>query len=157
MGFHKYEKIWLLFGIISLILFLSIVGVSAFGFNHHPSGGMETIDPTKVENTAPFDEPGVKKLEDGTYEVVVIAEAFSFNPGDIKVPAGEKVVFKVTSKDVTHSFSIVDTTVNMMVVPGRVNTKTFKFDKPGKYLILCNEYCGGGHHYMSTEIEVVPS
>ena len=55
MHLHKYEKIWLVFGIASLIVFLSVVGVSAFSQDHTPAGGMETIDPKKVSETAPFD------------------------------------------------------------------------------------------------------
>ncbi|WP_456276190.1 cytochrome c oxidase subunit II [Bacillus sp. AK128] len=155
MHFHKYEKIWLTFGICSLIIFLTVVGVGAFGHNHQPSGGMDAIDPEKVDQTPPFDQPGVKKLADGTYEAAIVAMAFTYEPKEITVPAGSKVVFKVTSKDVVHSFSIVGTNVNMMVVPGRITTKEYTFDEPGNYLILCNEYCGTAHHLMSTSIEVV--
>ena len=70
------------------------------------------------------------------------------------MPAGKEIIFKVTSTDVVHSFTIDNTKVNMMVVPGRITTKSYTFEEPGKYLILCNEYCGTGHHMMSTEIEV---
>lgn len=155
MHFHKFEKIWLGFGIISLILFLSIIGVTAFAFNHHPSGGMETIDPDKVEQTAPFDNPGVHQIDEHTYEVIIVAKAFGYDPPEIKIPVGKKVIFKVASTDVTHSFSIVNTNVNMMVVPGQINTKEYTFDKAGQYLVICNEYCGTGHHFMKTAIEVV--
>ncbi|GAE43559.1 cytochrome c oxidaseI [Mesobacillus boroniphilus JCM 21738] len=30
MHIHKFEKIWLIFGITTLIVFLSVIGVSAF-------------------------------------------------------------------------------------------------------------------------------
>ncbi|QBP42828.1 MULTISPECIES: cytochrome c oxidase subunit II [Paenisporosarcina] len=154
MHLHKYEKIWLVFGIVSLIVFLSIVGVSAFAHNHTPSGGVDTIDPKKVNETAPFDNPGVTKLDEDTYQVAIVALAFGYTAPELKVPVGKEIIFKVTSTDVVHSFTIVDTKVNMMVVPGHITTKSYTFDKPGKYLILCNEYCGAGHHMMSTEIEV---
>jgi len=155
MHIHKFEKIWLGFGIISLVLFLSIIGVTAFAFNHHPSGGMETIDPDKVEQTAPFDNPGVYQIDEDTYEVIIVAKAFGYDPPEIKIPKGKKVIFKVASTDVTHSFSIVNTNVNMMVVPGQINTKEYTFEKTGQYLVLCNEYCGTGHHFMKTTIEVI--
>ncbi|MFX3673581.1 MAG: cytochrome c oxidase subunit II [Paenisporosarcina sp.] len=154
MHLHKYEKIWLGFGIVSLIVFLSIVGVSAFANDHTPSGGMETIDPKKVNETAPFNKPGVTQLNDDMYQVAIVAMAFGYTAPDLKVPVGKEIIFKLTSTDVVHSFTIDNTKVNMMVVPGQVTTKSYTFDKPGKYLILCNEYCGSGHHFMSTEIEV---
>lgn len=154
MHFHKYEKIWLVFGIISLIAFLSIVGVTAFSQGHTPAGGMDTIDPEKVHETAPFNEPGVRQIDDHTYEAVIIGMAFGYNPSNLKVPAGKEIIFTLTSTDVVHSFTIDDTKVNMMAVPGRITHKSYTFEKPGKYLILCNEYCGSGHHFMQTEIEV---
>ncbi|GGF19640.1 cytochrome c oxidase subunit II [Halobacillus andaensis] len=155
MHLHKFEKIWLAFGVFALIIFLSVVGVSAFQQGHTPAGGQHTVDPDKLNETAPFDDPGVHQREDGSYEVVMIGRAFGYNPGEIKIPANEEVTFTVTSEDVVHSFTIVDTNVNMMVVPGQVNHKTYTFDQPGTYLVICNEYCGNGHHFMSTEIEVV--
>ncbi|KHE70578.1 cytochrome c oxidase subunit II [Halobacillus sp. BBL2006] len=155
MHLHKYEKIWLAFGIFALIIFLSVVGVSAFHQGNTPSGGHMTIDPEKVRETAPFNEPGVHQKEDGTFEVSLIAKAFGYDPAEIKVPAGEEIMFTVTSEDVTHSFSIVGTNVNMMIVPGQINHRKHTFDEPGNYLVVCNEYCGSGHHFMSTEIEVV--
>ncbi|RDI45897.1 cytochrome c oxidase subunit II [Falsibacillus pallidus] len=154
MHLHRYEKIWLSFGILSLILFLTIIGINAFGQNHTPAGGMMTIDPKKVDQTPPFDHPGVVKLDDNRYQVAIVGMAFGYKPSQIRVPAGKEIIFKVTSADVTHSFTIIHTKVNMMAVPGQINTKSYTFQKPGKYLILCNEYCGSGHQFMQTEIEV---
>ncbi|WP_223636305.1 cytochrome c oxidase subunit II [Planococcus sp. 4-30] len=154
MHLHKYEKIWLVFGIASLIVFLSVVGVSAFSQDHTPAGGMETIDPQKVNETAPFDNPGVTQLDEDTYQATIVAMAFGYQAPDLRVPVGKEIIFKVTSTDVVHSLTIDDTKVNMMVVPGRITTKSYTFEKPGTYLILCNEYCGTGHHMMYTEIEV---
>lgn len=154
MHLHKYEKIWLVFGIASLIVFLSVVGVSAFSQDHTPAGGMETIDPQKVSETAPFDNPGVTQLDDDTYQATIVAMAFGYQAPELKVPVGKEIIFKVTSTDVVHSLTIDNTKVNMMVVPGRITTKSYTFEEPGTYLILCNEYCGTGHHMMYTEIEV---
>ena len=154
MDFHKYEKIWLVFGILSLVIFLSIVGITAFGQGHTPAGGMDTIDPEKVNEIAPFDNPGVRQIDKNTYEVAIVGMAFGYQPSEIRVPVGKEIIFTLTSTDVVHSFTIKDTKVNMMVVPGRITHKSYTFDKPGKYLVLCNEYCGTGHHFMSTEIEV---
>ncbi|MFP3423131.1 cytochrome B5, partial [Bacillus sp. SIMBA_161] len=79
---------------------LSVVGVSAFSQNHTPSGGMDTIDPEKVNETAPFDKPGVTQLDEDTYQVAIVALAFGYNAPDLRVPAGKEIIFKVTSTDV---------------------------------------------------------
>jgi cytochrome c oxidase subunit 2 len=155
MHLHRHEKYWLYFGIGSLIFFLAILAFSSFAQGHTPPGSLKTIDPKRVNETPPFDQPGVRQIDEDTYEVNLVAMAFAYNPNKIQVPVGKKIIFNVTSTDVVHSFTIVNTKVNMMVVPGHINTDEYTFKKPGNYLILCNEYCGAAHHQMKMEIEVV--
>jgi cytochrome c oxidase subunit 2 len=77
-------------------------------------------------------------------------------PVQIEVPANSEVTFYITSRDVTHSFSVVGTNVNTMVIPGEISQMTVQFDEPGEYGILCNEYCGEFHHTMEGKLNVVP-
>ncbi|UFJ41767.1 cytochrome c oxidase subunit II [Brevibacillus humidisoli] len=155
MHIHRYEKYWLVFGFLSIVTFIAFMFVMTFSTGHHTAGGMEVIDPEKVAETPPFDKPGLKKVGENTYEAVVVAMAFGYNPAKLEIPKGAKVHFKVTSQDVIHSFSIPGTNVNMQIVPGHISEREHTFDKPGEYLVLCNEYCGTGHHMMTMEIEVV--
>lgn len=155
MHIHKLEKYWLTFGIILLAVFLTVLGVSAFAAGNQPASDAELIDPAKVHQTAPFDNPGLHKIGDNEYELVMVAQAFTFTPGNVEIPKGAKVTFLVTSPDVVHGFQLVGTPVNMMVVPGHINSLTYTFKETGEFLILCNEYCGTGHHMMATKIKVV--
>ncbi|MGM9988441.1 MAG: cytochrome c oxidase subunit II [Bacillaceae bacterium] len=152
---HKLEKIWISIGIITLIIFLSILGYAGFKDGLHPAGGLRTVDPTKLEETPPFDKPGLVKNPDDTYDVNIIAQAFSFVPGKLEIPKDKLVRFNVTSKDVIHSFTIVKTNINMEIVPGSINEREYTFKEPGTYLVICNEYCGAAHQMMKMEIEVV--
>lgn len=155
MHFHRLEKIWLSIGIAMLALFLLVIGTMAFSMGMAPpSGHHQTIDPTKVHETAPFDQPGLKQIGDNHYEAVMIAYAFGFEPYEMEVPVGATVDFLITTPDVVHGFAIVGTNVNLMVVPGEISHISHTFDKPGEYLILCNEYCGVGHEYMATTLVV---
>jgi cytochrome c oxidase subunit 2 len=43
-----------------------------------------------------------------------------------------------------------------MVIPGEVSKMTIEFEESEEYGLLCNEYCGAGHHGMEGEIHVVP-
>lgn len=155
MHIHKLEKYWLTFGIILLAVFLTVLGVSAFAAGNQPASDADLIDPAKVNQTAPFDEPGLHKIGENEYELVMIAQAFTFTPGNVEIPKGAKVTFLVTSPDVVHGFQLTGTPVNMMIVPGHINSLTYTFEETGEFLILCNEYCGTGHHMMSTKIKVV--
>jgi cytochrome c oxidase subunit 2 len=49
MHIHRYEKYWLYFGKGSLILFLSIIGFSAFTMGHHPPSNMLLQVPHHLE------------------------------------------------------------------------------------------------------------
>lgn len=157
MHMHKFEKIWLVFGIGSLLVFLTVLGVSAFYLGNQPPSCLATIDPEKVDTQAPFNEPGLKKVEgkDWDYELVFVASAFNYDPGEVQVPLGAKVKVIATTKDVIHGFEVAGTNVNMMLEPGYISELEYTFNKPGEFLVLCNEYCGIGHHMMSSKIEVV--
>lgn len=154
MHIHRYEKWWMGAGIGMLALFLAIIFYAAIADNINPPSGHIAIDPTRVAQTPPFDKPGLRKLADGSYEAYYVAQVFMFLPNTITVPAGSKVTFYVTSPDVVHGFYIARTDINMMVVPGWVNSETHTFKTKGTYLLLCHEYCGIGHQNMAAKIEV---
>lgn len=156
MHIHRLEKIWLTFGIVMLVVFLAVVGFSAFAKGMEPPTNhtQHSVDPETVEDTAPFNNPGLHQVGDNEYEAVMVGYAFGYKPMNMEVPVGAKVHFMITSTDVVHGFQVTGTNINMMVVPGEINELTYTFDEPGEYLVLCNEYCGIGHEYMSTTIIV---
>ena len=154
MHVHRYEKWWMTFGVSMLVVFLGLIAFAAVADNIHPPSDMTQIDPTKVATTPPFDKPGLRQTSGGSYEAYYVAQAFSFTPASIAVPVGSKVTFYVTSPDVVHGFFIPTTDINMMAVPGWVNTQTHVFKRAGEYLLLCHEYCGIGHQNMFAKIEV---
>ncbi|HZV79390.1 MAG TPA: cytochrome c oxidase subunit II [Candidatus Binatus sp.] len=154
MHIHRVERIWLTSGIVTLVLFLAVLATAAISEGLIPPSHIETIDPTKVAHTPPFDNPGLRKVGDKEYEAYVIAHYPWFQPSIISIPAGARVTFYVTSPDVVHGFFITNTAVNMLVVPGWVSSADQVFRRPGRYLLLCNEYCGRAHHYMYGTVEV---
>ncbi|HTD38249.1 MAG TPA: cytochrome c oxidase subunit II [Candidatus Limnocylindrales bacterium] len=141
-------------GLGMLVLFAAIITTSAIVDGFVPPSRVQTIDPTKVSQTPPFDHPGLRKIAEGAYEAYYVARIFSFAPAEISVPAGSRVTFYVTSADVEHGFSIPETGVNTMVTPGWVSSVSHTFKERGTYLLLCNEYCGGGHQAMAAKVTV---
>lgn len=154
MKMHRHEEVWLVSAVAMIAILMIIIGYQTFALGLGPPSHKETLDPQKVDETAPFDKPGVYQVGDNEYEVVMTMQAFSFNPSNIEVPVGATVTFTMTSKDVIHGFQIAGTNANAMVMPGYVQKVTQTFSKAGDYLILCNEYCGAGHHMMATSITV---
>lgn len=154
MNVNLYEKIWMWAAAVIIVVFIGTILVSAFGFAIRPPSHVETIDPTRVMQDARFSSPGVAAQPDGSVRVTLTLFAFGFLPGEIRVPAGRPVTFRLTSMDVTHGFVIPGTNVNTMVVPGYVSQLTYTFRQPGEYLAVCNEYCGLGHHTMQVRVIV---
>jgi cytochrome c oxidase subunit 2 len=142
------------FGLVMLLLFLGAITTAAVLDGMVPPSHAQTIDPTRVARTPPFDRPGLRKLPDGSYEAYYVARVFSFEPRKIVIPRGAVVTFYATTPDVVHGFSIPLTGVNMMVVPGWVSSAKHTFKEAGTFLLVCNEYCGAGHHLMAAQVEV---
>lgn len=154
MHVHRYEKLWLLGGLLMLVAFVAVLSIAALSEGFIPPSNVQSIDPTKVAQTPPFDHPGLRKIGDHAYEAYYVAHIFSFDPATITVPAGARVTFYVTSTDVEHGFSIPATGVNTMVTPGWVSTVSHTFAERGTFLLVCNEYCGLGHHTMAAKVVV---
>ena len=149
----RYEKFWM-WGAAGLILvFVAAIVFAATNQAIHPPSHVETIDPTTAAETGEFAEPGVFETGGGT-TVVMRSQMYSFFPGEVRVPQGKPVTFRITSTDVLHGFQIVGTNANVMVSPGYVSQFTMSFPWAGEYLIVCNEYCGIGHHIMQGKLIV---
>ena len=74
------------------------------------------------------------------------------------LPAGKLIEFDVTAADVNHGFGVYDDQGHLLgqtqAMPGYVNDLRMVFDAPGRYHVLCLEYCSVGHHFMFSEFTV---
>jgi cytochrome c oxidase subunit 2 len=92
---------------------------------------------------------------------VVEAEAlqFAWVLRGTPVKAGREVEFRLTSRDVNHSFAVYtmagELLFQVQVMPGRTQTYVHTFEQPGDYRILCLEYCGVDHDAMQADLVVV--
>ncbi len=58
------------------------------------------------------------------------------------------------STDITHGLSIQPLNINLMVLPDYDYVMTITPTSSGEFHIVCNEYCGLGHHMMVGKIYV---
>lgn len=151
---EKYEKAFLGLSAVVLVLFLGALGYAAVGLGIHLPSRAGELDPTEVSTTPPFDDPGVHRVGPGEYEVVIVGQAWAFQPSEIRVPAGAEVTFVATSRDVLHGMNIEGTRVNVMLIPGQVTRTSYTFEEPGQHYLICHEYCGVGHHNMYATVTV---
>lgn len=154
MRAQAYERVWLAICGVMLVAFLGAIAVTTFVLGHQLPGHAERIDPAHIARDPRFATPGLVEVGPGRYDAYMVAHIWSFQPSELRLPQGARVSFHVVSPDVTHGFEVVGTNVNGMVIPGYVTHLEHRFDRPGEYLILCNEYCGAGHQFMQARIIV---
>lgn len=91
-------------------------------------------------------------------EVDVTGHQWYWDIEKTEFQVGQPVIFNVTSSDVNHGFGIYDEDLTLLnqtqAMPGYINKLAHTFDKPGKYKVLCLEYCGLSHHAMVAELTV---
>ena len=76
---------------------------------------------------------------------------------EIYIPAGQTVMFKLTTADVIHSFWVPQLHPKLDMIPGQTNTLTLKADQPGIYRGECAEFCGEQHAHMDLLVIAVPA
>ncbi len=80
----------------------------------------------------------------------------TFRPATITLREGEEVVLRLTSADVTHSFSAPQLGVGPVEVePGHVVEVRLKGTRPGKFMYMCTVTCGDRHFFMHGPIQVI--
>ena len=60
----------------------------------------------------------------------------------------------LSSMDWQHGFSLQPTNINLQILPGYEMVVTMTPDQAGEFTVICNEFCGIGHHLMLGKIFV---
>ena len=72
---------------------------------------------------------------------------------ELHVPAGKKVVLKMKTADVLHSFWSPELAAKRDLFPNHTNTLWFTADSTGYFSGQCAEFCGTQHGRMAFEIK----
>lgn len=90
-----------------------------------------------------------------TFEVA--ASRYKFDPENVEVDEGDRVVLKMRSVDVAHGLAVKEFNAQAAIPKGgEVVTLEFVASKAGTYAIECSEYCGRGHKGMKGQLVVHP-
>lgn len=72
----------------------------------------------------------------------------------LELEQGKSYRLHLSSLDWQHGFSLQPVNLNLQVHPGYDMVVTLTPDESGEYGIVCNEYCGIGHHQMTGKLYV---
>ena len=72
----------------------------------------------------------------------------------LKLRKGETYRLHISSTDLQHGFSLLPMNMNFQILPGYDHVLTLTPTSSGEFEIICNEFCGVGHHMMTGRIIV---
>ena len=87
-------------------------------------------------------------------DAYLVAQMWKFWPV-LKLKKDQTYRLHVSSPDLNHGFSVVPINMNFQIVPGYDHVLTITPTQVGEFPIICNEFCGIGHHQMTGRILVV--
>ena len=67
----------------------------------------------------------------------------------LELEKGQSYRFHLSATDLQHGFSLQPISMNIQVHPGYEHVITLTPTDAGEFGIICNEYCGLGHHQMT--------
>jgi cytochrome c oxidase subunit 2 len=80
--------------------------------------------------------------------VEITARRFEFSPSEVVLRKDEAVTLRLRSLDVTHGFFQRGLGIDLEIEPGRVTEVTITPRSAGRYLTICDHFCGSGHGNM---------
>ncbi|MBI4303276.1 MAG: cytochrome C oxidase subunit II [Chloroflexi bacterium] len=158
----KDERLWVSIALVwSLILFAMMIIWGGTGKQDVP---IETyrVKPQQFQQLANgFIEKNRVGTESGIpivrppvgSDVYLIARMWQWSP-ILELKKGATYRIHVSSLDLQHGLSIQPGNLNLMALPDYDYVITLTPDKAGEFQIVCNEFCGQGHHLMTGKIIV---
>ncbi|MEI6986077.1 MAG: cytochrome C oxidase subunit II [Rhodospirillaceae bacterium] len=87
-------------------------------------------------------------------DVYLLARLWQWYPV-LELEKGKSYRLHLSSIDYMHGFSLQPTNINIQVLPGYEMVITTTPPESGEFTVVCNEFCGIGHHTMVGKIHVV--
>lgn len=158
----RQEIIWISIALIwCLIMFFMMPYWHIFGKQNLSNEAYQTT-PEKykaqvdkmVEQYQVGEEAGIPIVRppEGS-DVFLLARLWQWYP-ILELEKDKSYRIHLSSLDWQHGFSLQPVNINVQVVPGYDMVMTMTPDVAGEYGVVCNEYCGIGHHTMLGKIIV---
>jgi cytochrome c oxidase subunit 2 len=160
---HKSEKVWVAIAFAWCMVLFAMMPLWHWKGGQNPSGIRRRVDPVKFyERTMQFANTYKIGTDRGVpivapppgSEVYLTGMTFQWYP-ILQLQAGATYRLHMSSLDVNHGFSLYPMNVNFQIVPGYDYALQVTPTAAGDFRIICNEFCGIGHHTMVGRVIVV--
>jgi cytochrome c oxidase subunit 2 len=153
---HRTEKMWVAIAFAWCMVLFAMMPLWHAKGAQNPSGIRRKVDPQAfyrrtLEFTQQYkvgDDRGMPIVEPPPgADVYLTALSFQWTP-ILKLRKGAEYVLHLSALDVNHGFNLYPVNVNFQVVPGYDYGLRVTPTEAGDFRIVCNEFCGIGHHTM---------
>ncbi|HEX9407644.1 MAG TPA: cupredoxin domain-containing protein [Thermoanaerobaculia bacterium] len=86
--------------------------------------------------------------------IAISAKRFEFTPNEITLERGERVTLRVKAEDRDHGFFQKELGLDLDLSPERVAEVTITPQASGRFVAICDNFCGSGHGNMKMVINV---
>ena len=162
---HRAEKVWIAIAFVWCMVLFAMMPLWHMRGGQNTTGIRHRVEPADFrERTNEFiatyqvgEENGMPIVEPPPgSDVYLIGMMWQWRP-ILRLQQGAEYTLHLSSVDVNHGFNLYPFNVNFQVVPGYDYALKVTPTEAGEYRIVCNEFCGVGHHLMVGRIEVVPA
>jgi len=80
--------------------------------------------------------------------IEMVARRFAYEPNEIVLKAGERVIVAIKSIDFVHGMNIPDLNKRLDLVPGTITRLELQPQTAGEIEFVCDNFCGDGHETM---------
>jgi len=160
---HKAEKVWVAIAFAWCMVLFAMMPLWHWKGGQNPSGIRRRVDPVKFyERTMQFANTYKIGTDRGVpivapppgSDVYLTGMTFQWYP-ILQLQAGATYRLHMSSLDVNPGFSLYPMNVNFQIVPGYDYALQVTPTAAGDFRIICNEFCGIGHHTMVGRVIVV--
>ncbi len=86
--------------------------------------------------------------------VEIVAKRFQFTPKEVTLKKDEPVILRLRSEDVTHGFYMKKLGIDTTIEPGKTTDVPLTPHQAGKFVTICDHFCGVGHGNMKMTLIV---
>lgn len=159
---HGFERLWIGIALLWCLVLSAAMPYWHFKGQQTSSGEAYSVTPAEFDarvaryvrtnQVDTFNGIPVVQVEPGG-DAYMIGKSWQWYP-ILKLKKDVEYRLHVSSFDYQHGFSLLPMNMNFHVLPGYDHVITLTPRQTGEFPIICNEFCGAGHHLMTGMIIV---
>jgi len=160
----KQEKLWVTVSFVWCMILFAMMPLWHIKGGQNPSGIRARVEPADfVKRTDQFVKDYKVGEENGFpvvappagSDVYLLARMWQWYPV-LRLEEGKTYTLHLSAADLNHGFNLQPFNLNFQVIPGYDYGLRVTPTASGDFRVICNEYCGIGHHLMVGKILVTP-